>query len=920
MNTNRKIINAEQFSDFLKRIGYEDAIAFPCNNIKEGRIKPNTSMDNNMCLVSDVDTKNYIWKLWDQHVVVDNDAYEVIWDELKPYVGKTLRITSRKGWHFVFGVDDKHWNKLNRPVTRLKFEGFDGKIDICTPILLKDTEKGYVKDNVLPNGEGRGCWGPGSFKRNDQKDIDGDLPRNVAYDEYDANSETHFIAEGDDIAPIMLPDDLAEKLIAAIEKQGKGEKVVIKAVDHKGNKKEYKGTRLPIDKRIGDEDGKNHTLLNDLEMICRAENLEFESSMALLDEANQRCMVKPSSDEKMTELKKYYQKERKKDGFEGRYKILRIIEKNIDDITLIRMAMEIQKWKIKQDSRQRALVINSDIVNSHHQMDDKELIIKVRNSLKTGIKVFRGMFDTSKGKIIPKIDLFKTDRGGIKDVIDEYIFDHKEDPIYSDVLKVLEKDAEKILEENWDKERKVLDDSRFVSKTALNEIMSFKRDPDLNVRYPEMSDKYNKWAMFMALYPGVYNTMEAVRKMEDPTYNPAPVFGAVAAFIGGEGCFKSTWIPALLRNLPLIRGQSYYVEVDIGDDERNNIFKFEASWYTELVEGKGINKDIKHTKSIIGRMDDFIQRFFSDRFIFTPRRNCFYITSNELNLFDISDDPQRRYAPFFVAKLPSLTKEAMEKMLYNPEQYHNEVLDKWGKKYARRVFAELIAYYLTGRKPGLHGNLEKERVKAYQHSDGSAEFEDDFIDVLSNLYNRKLNSVFYDNNEVKQIQKRHMKTNYYEISYSLEHEPWNYSRDIRRSGSKHYTQGSIRKAYRSLTGEEDLPRGRHCYAKLGSDGVSLADGTGVYLDLTHPKLMKLYKDVDVIKEETKDDVVKTDESFEEVTKKVEQGKTEDKEKDMKEYDLDFSKDDAPKKIPVKRVDPEKVGKGDNSTTKLQEVA
>ena len=846
MSKKAKITSAAEFQAFLESVGYEHTIAFPTTFIdSNGRIRPNTSMEKNMCRLSDVNVKNYIWKPWEQHIIIDNDSLAIA-KELEELDGKTLKITTRAGYQFVVAVPDEYWEDLKRPVTGLKFAGLDGAIDICTPILLQDDGKGYVADNVALGDEGRGGWGPGSFKINKKEEIENDLPRDKSYDVYDPTRFTHYIAEGDDIAPIMLPDHIAEILVKKIDELGKSKKIVVQKNEDGGTPDYVRIVPLPPDKLIGDEKGGNHDLLNTLEMFCREENLDYAGSMQILWEANFKCLKNPSSTDKLLDLKMDYARERESKGFKGRYQVLRIDEKGVDDVTLVRMALEKQGWVIKQNIRKRTLLVSSPYSNVNGELSTEEANVKIRNALKSGIKVFYGYYETctETNKMIPKLYNFKIDKSIIKDVVSEYIIDHKEDPIYSDVLTILMEDAEKIVEECWDGEKKILDDSQFVSKHALKEILSFEPNPNLTVEFPKLSDAYNQWAMFMALYPGVFNTMEAWKRMQDPHYNPAPVFGAIAAFIGGVGCFKSSWIPALLRNLPIVRGQSYYAPIDLNNAERTNAFILEASLYAEIQEGRGLNKDVDQTKSFLARSDDFIQHYYSDRPVYTPRKNGFYITSNNLTLFHISDDPDRRYAIFFVSKLLSLSEEAMREMPHNPEQYHNMILDSWAKKHARRIFAEMIAYYLTGRKPGLPGELEEERVKAFEHSDGSVLFEEDFLSVLKDLYQKKKDAVVFDNETKADVEDEWLKTNYNEISYRLERQPYNYSRSAKRNDTKYYTNGSIKKAYLKLTGDKNMPDKNYKYVRLLGANQVLDTERGVHIDLTHPKLLERMENLD----------------------------------------------------------------------------
>lgn len=847
MSKKIKITSAAEFQAFLESIGYKNTIAFPTTFIdSNGRIRPNTSMKKNMCLLSDVNVKNYIWKPWKQHIIIDNDSLKIA-KELQELDGKTLKITTRAGYQFVVFVPDEYWEELKRPVTGLKFDDFDGEIDICTPILLQDYDKGYVVDNVAPGDEGRGGWGPGSFKINKKEEIEQDLDRDKSYDNYDPTRCTHYIAEGDDIEPMTLPDHIAKVLVEKVVEHGKNKKVVVRKNDDGGTPDYVRIVKLPPEKLIGDESGKNHDLLNNLEMLCRHEKLDYASSMEILWEGNFKCLKKPSSPDKLLELKMDYASERERKGFKGRYQVLRIDEKGVDEVTLVRMALEQQGWVIKHNIRKRTLLVSSPFCNIMGELSTEEANVKIRNTLKSGIKLFYGYYETctETDKMIPVLKNFKIDKSIIKDVVAEYIIDHKEDPIYSDVLTVLMEDAEKIVEECWDDEKKTLDDSQFVSKRALKEILSFDPNPNLTVEFPKLSDAYNEWAMFMALYPGVFNTMEAWRKMQDPSYNPAPVFGAIAAFVGGVGCFKSSWMPALLRNLPIVRGQSYYAPINLGDKERTNAFLLEASLYVEIQEGRGLNIDADQTKSFLARSDDFIQHYFSDRPVYTPRRNGFYITSNNPTLFHISDDPDRRYAIFFVSKLPSLSEEAMREMPHNPEQYHNMILDAWAKKHARRVYAEMVAYYLTGRKPGLPGDLEEERVKAFEHSDGSVLFEEDFLSVLKDLYQKKQSAILYDHEDIViDVDDDWLKTNYAEISYRLERQPYNYSRNAKRNDMKYYTNGSIKKSYLKLTGDKKMPDKSYKYVRLLRDKQIVDTDRGVHIDLMHPKLLELMEEFD----------------------------------------------------------------------------
>lgn len=834
------ITNAQEFAAFIKRIGYEQPPSFEGWVNSDGRIVPDTDLLKRKPL-DKVRAKNYIWKVWDGHIIIDVDN-ETIPPVLQQLVDKTLKVTTRAGHQFVCIVPEKYRERLNTPYTKLDFDRIS--VDTLTPILLIDETKGYEPENV--ENQGRGGWGPGSFKINKKEEVEQDLNRNKSYDSYDPTRCTHYIAEGDDIAPIMLADDICEALIKAIEAKG----VTGKSIKYKKEDAEesVKIKKLPPDKLIGDADGHNHDILNNLELFCRGIGLNFDSSMDILWEGNYKCLNKPSSPDKLMELRKDYERERKQKGAEGQYRILRV-NGGLDDTTIVRRAIEDQQWTITENIRKGTLIIHSPFFDdfSKHKMEvttDDAMVI-IANALHSGFKTFAGHYETGGGKIVPVIKNIKKNRAIVKDVIQELIFKNKEDPIHVDALSLLFDEAKEIMDECWDEKTQRLEDGDFRCKKALGEIVSFEPNPNLSVEYPKLADKYNEYAMYMALYPGVYNTMEAYKKMQDPSYNPAPVFGAIVAFIGGEGCFKSTWIPALLRHLPLVRGQSYYAPMNLDNAEEKNTYILESSWYIEISEGRGLNTDIGQTKAFLGRTDDAIRRYFKDRPVFTPRRNGFYITSNNPNPFCTTGDPQRRYAPFFVSQLPSLTEEAIREMPDNPNRYHNIKLDEWAEKYARRVFAEMIVYYWTGKVPGLPADMEEERMRAYEHSDGSVTFEEDMMDVFRTLYDLKKNANIQDQfGSDIQIEKDWLKTNYEEIRYQLERAPYNYSKDTRRKDAKIYTDSMVKKAYLKLTGEKSLPKDRYRYVKRFENGFGIAKDRGVYFDLTHPSILELMEDLD----------------------------------------------------------------------------
>lgn len=842
MIENRIVKNATEFTQFLRDIGWGIPIAFPSRINQEGKILINTSLESNATTLDKIQSKNYIWKLWDGCITIDVDDINIPPTIKKHLLGKTMKVTSRAGHQFTVAVPEKYWEELKRPYTGLDIEGI--KVDTLTPILRIDKNKGYTKDNIEDKGEGRGAHGPGSFKINKKEEIEKDLPRNKKYDTYNPDDETHYILEGDNVSPIMCPDEICELLIEAIKKQKDGK--TTKVVKKEDSQEYVKITRLPDDKLVGDDNGKNHDILNSLEMICRGNKLDFASSMEILWEANQKCMVKPSSDEKLFELKTSYAKERESKGVGGQYQVLRV-GGGMDDVTMTREAMKLQGWIIKEDDRKRSLslILRGPHSTTQQEVSTNDANVIIRNALKSGIKLFSGQYvtDPKTNKILPKLSNFKVEKGIVQDVIAQLIIEHKEDPIYKDVFEVLLKDAQKIVDEKWDDKNKRLDDSDFVHKYMLKEIISFDPNPNLNVNYPKLCDEYNEWAVFMVLFPAVYNTMEAYKKMKDPHYNPMTAFGAIGAFIGGEGCFKSTWIPALMRHLPLIRGQSYYVPIDLKTPERNLLFLLESSFMTEIQEGRGLNADVGQTKSFLGRTDDFIQHYYSDRPFYAPRRNGFYITSNVPTLFDVSDDPQRRYATFFVSQLLSLTEEAEREMPENPERYHIMKLDAWAKKYARRVFAELLAYYLIGRVPGLPSHLHSEREKAFEHSDGTVKFEEDLLEVLKIIYDIKKGIELKDDygNEVE-IKDEWMLTNYDEIQYRLEKQPFNYSRESSRKDKNYYTNNSIKKAYKRLTGLNEVPDNRYQYVRLTSHGASLYRERGIHFNLLDRELQDLMKD------------------------------------------------------------------------------
>lgn len=835
------IVNAKEFAAFIKRVGYGQPLAFPGSVNSAGKIEPNTSMSNAMPL-DRIEDKNYIWKVWDGHIIIDVDNVNIP-PVIHQLVGKTLKITTRAGHQFVCAVPEEYWERLSTPYTKLDFDGIS--VDTLTPVLLQDEDRGYEEENL--GNQGRGGWGPGSFKINKKEEIEKDLPRHREYDTYDPEGFTHYIAEGDDNAPVMLPDDICEALIKAIELKGAtGQSVQYKKED---SQEIVNIKKLPPDKLIGDEKGGNHDILNNLELFCRGVGLNFDSSMEILWEANHKCLKSPSSTDKLMELRNGYEKERRKKNIEGQYQILRV-NGGLDDTTIVRKAIEAQQWTITENIRKGTLIIHSPFFDdfSKHKVEvtTGDAMVIIANALHSGFKTFAGHYETKGGKIVPAAKNIKKNRSIVKDVVEELIFKNKEDPIHIDALSSLFDEAKLIMKECWDEKTQRLEDSGFRCKRALGEIVSFEPNPNLSVEYPKLADTYNEYAMYMALYPGVYNTMEAYKKMQDPSYNPAPVFGAIAAFIGGEGCFKSTWIPALLRHLPLVRGQSYYAPMNLDNAEEKNTYILESSWYIEISEGRGLNTDIGQTKAFLGRTDDAIRRYFKDRPIFTPRRNGFYITSNNPNPFNTTGDPQRRYAPFFVSQLPSLTETAIREMPENPNRYHNMKLDEWAEKYARRVFAEMIVYYWTGRVPGLPADMEEERMKAYEHSDGSVTFEEDLIDVLRTLYDLKKNAKINDDlsGDQIQIENEWLKTNYEEIRHQLERAPYNYSKDTRRKDAKIYTDGMVKKAYLKLTGGNSLPKDRYKYVKRFEHGFGITKDRGVYFDLTHPNILELMDDLD----------------------------------------------------------------------------
>ena len=854
------ITNAKEFAEFIKRIGYGLPLAFPGTVNSAGKIEPNTSIYNAMPL-NRVKEKNYVWKVWDGHIILDVDDANIppVMQQLE---GKTLKITTRAGYQFVVGVPEEYWERLNTPYTKLDFDGI--MVDTLTPILRLDENKGYEEENL--KNQGRGGWGPGSFKINKGEEVAKNLPRNMQYDHYDPDGWTHYIAEGDDIAPILLPDDICEALVKAIEAQDKtGKSTTYRKED---SQEIVKIKKLPSDKLIGDEDGHNHDILNNLELFCRGIGLEFDSSMEILWEGNHKCLKSPGSTDKLAELRRDYQRERRQKKIDGQYRILRV-NGGLDETTIVRKAIEMQQWTITENIRKGTLIIHSpfheDFSKHKVEVTTDDAIVIISNALHSGFKTFAGHYETKGGNIVPAIKNIKKNRAIVKDVVEELIFKNKEDPIYVDGLSPLFDEAKGIMDECWDEKTQTLEDSGFMCKKALGEIVSFEPNPNLSVEYPRLDDGYNEYAMYMALYPGVYNTMEAYKKMLDPSYNPAPVFGAIAAFIGGEGCFKSAWIPALLRHLPLVRGQSYYAPMNLDNAEEKNTYILESVLYIEISEGRGLNTNIGQTKAFLGRTDDAIRRYFKDRPVFTPRRNGFYITSNNPNPFNTTGDPQRRYAPFFVSQLPSLTEEAIREMPDNPNRYHNMKLDEWAEKYARRVFAEMIVYYWTGRVPGLPADMEEERMKAYEHSDGSVTFEEDLIDVLRTLYDLKKNAKIQDEfNGQIQIENGWLKTNYEEIRHQLERAPYNYSKDTRRKDAKIYADGMIKKVYAKLTGEKALPKDRYKYVKRVEHGFVISKDRGVYFDLTHPKLLELMDGLDdtsPVKEMDREDADSVDWDF-----------------------------------------------------------
>lgn len=900
------ITNAKGFAAFIERIGYGQPPAFEGWINFDGRIQPNTAISNVMPL-NMVEAKNYVWKVWDGHIIIDVDDANIP-PVMQQLIGKTLKITTRAGYQFVVAVPEKYWERLNTPYTKLDFDGI--RVDTLTPILLIDEEKGYEEENL--ENQGRGGWGPGSFKINKKEEIEQDLPRNRQYDAYDPDDFTHYIAEGDDIAPVMLPDDICEALVKAIEAKGAtGKSIKYKKED---TQEIVNIKKLPSNKLIGDEDGHNHDILNNLELFCRDIGLDFDSSMEVLWEANHKCLKSSSSTDKLMELRKDYERERAKKGIEGQYRILRV-NGGLDETTIVRKAIEVQQWTITENIRKGTLIIHSPVhgdFSSHKtEVTTDDAIVIISNALHSGFKTFAVHYETKGGKIVPAVKNMKKNRAIVKDVVEELIFKNKEDPIYIDGLSPLFDEAKEIMDECWDEKTGKLDDSGFKCKTALREIVSFEPNPNLSVEYPKLADTYNEWAMYMALYPGVYNTMEAYKKMEDPSYNPASVFGAIAAFIGGEGCFKSTWIPALLRHLPLVRGQSYYAPMNLDNAEEKNTYILESVLYAEISEGRGLNTDIGQTKAFLGRTDDAIRRYFKDRPVFTPRRNGFYITSNNPNPFNTTGDPQRRYAPFFVSQLPSLTEEAVKNMPDNPNRYHNIKLDEWAEKYARRVFAEMIVYYWTGRVPGLPADMEDERMKAYEHSDGSVTFEEDLVDVFRTLYDLKKNAKINDefNGEV-QIEKDWLKTNYEEIRYQLERPPYNYSRDSRRKDAKIYTDGMIKKIYAKLTGEKSLPKDRYKYVKRFEHGFGIVKDRGVYFDLTHPNMLELMDGLDdagLVKEMDEEDrgnyVGEKVIQNEQLEKKIVRDKKSVDEEKFKDWDFGGGGEEKEPLVVVKNKDP-----------------
>ena len=50
-----------------------------------------------------VEAKNYVWKVWDGHIIIDVDDANIP-PVLQQLIGKTLKITTRAGHQFVVAV------------------------------------------------------------------------------------------------------------------------------------------------------------------------------------------------------------------------------------------------------------------------------------------------------------------------------------------------------------------------------------------------------------------------------------------------------------------------------------------------------------------------------------------------------------------------------------------------------------------------------------------------------------------------------------------------------------------------------------------------------------------------------------------------------------------------------------------------
>ena len=366
-----------------------------------------------------------------------------------------------------------------------------------------------------------------------------------------------------------------------------------------------------------------------------------------------------------------------------------------------------EDWTLKDPTTWRALVTTDCQDSVMHSLD-----IKIQKDKK-------GQFE----KLIVKHPVFKYPEIDIKNCLKRWQIENPYDPF----REYLESEpVQEIVKE-------LRDPREFKIWEVLGEIVQFNKPMFIQENFSELPAKYNRWALFMALYPALYNT-----------FRPGTNFGESVLFIGPEGCFKSTLIKACL---PRDLQEAHYKSVSFRLKDEDLIRTMRGSIISEFEEMIGFHDDEERTKGILGRLVDNYRKLWEESVLPYPRLNGILLTSNNPTPLRMSQDAQRRYAPFYIYPNQDITQRGIEER--KTASGFADYLEEWSDKYRDRIWAELYWLFKKGMKPGLPHEFNKLREQAVKKACGLDEFESEvrkvFTDALSDEEEKLTFKIIYEN-------------------------------------------------------------------------------------------------------------------------------------------------------------------------------